>query len=190
MKLIRCGVDTVLQDHSPCVATIGTFDGLHIGHQSVIRMLKEESKRVSLPTMVLTFEPTPQEFFLKEKAAMRLTCFREKFEILQTMVVDIMCVLRFNASMALLSAKDFIRLILVEKLLIKHLVIGEDFRFGKGRTGDISLLQTEGNRLGFQVTVVPLLSIGGHKVGSSAIRDALADGRKSDAEKWLGRKVK
>lgn len=190
MKLIRCGIDTALQGHTPCVAAIGTFDGMHIGHQSVIQMLKNKAAQDRLPAMVITFEPTPQEFFLKEKAATRLTRFRDKFEILQTLMVDIMCVLRFNASMALLSAKDFIRLILVEKLLIKHLVIGEDFRFGKDRAGDILLLQTEGNRLGFQVTVAPIVFMEGRKVGSSAIRHALAQGRTNDAEKWLGRKVK
>lgn len=194
MRLIRYGAEFGEQSRREdetlsTVATIGNFDGVHRGHQAVIQTLKSIAKKIELPVTVITFEPTPLEFFLKERAPKRLTPFREKYTLLKALAVDIKCVLRFNASLSQLSAEDFIQIILVKKLGIKHLIIGEDFRFGKNRTGDVELLRVQGEMLGFQVTAAPLMLDAGYKISSSRIREALAQNRVDEAEKWLGRKV-
>lgn len=194
MRLIRCGAGIGEQSRTGdetlnTVATIGNFDGVHSGHQSVIQTLKNIAKQIELPATVITFEPTPLQFFLKERAPKRLTPFREKYTILKALAVDIKCVLRFNTPLSQLSAEDFIQIILVKKLGVKHLIVGEDFRFGKNRTGDLDLLRTQGERLGFRVTAAPLTLDAGYKISSSRIREALAQNRLDEAEKWLGRKV-
>jgi riboflavin kinase/FMN adenylyltransferase len=200
MRLIRCSVGSTVsnlaseircfpEELNHCVAAIGNFDGVHKGHQSIIQMLQKFATQYQLPTMIITFEPMPQEFFLKEKAPQRLTTIREKFKILQGQKIDILCVLRFNAAMACLSALDFIRIVLVKKLRIKHLIVGEDFRFGKGRAGDINLLQSEGQALGLQIWVAPMVLASAQKISSTDIRKAVAQGRIAEAEQWLGRRL-
>lgn len=171
-----------------CVATIGNFDGIHIGHQAIIELLKKDAKDMQLPVMLISFEPLPKEFFLKETAEKRILNFKQKFQVLQDLNIDIFCLLRFNKEMASLSAKDFIHKIL-GPLRVRKLIIGEDFRFGKDRQGDIEFLKTEGDLIGLEVNVAPMVYLEGEKVSSSNIRKWLEEGNIVEAEKALGRKI-
>lgn len=189
MKLVRKGAYSLPAEGIKCVATIGNFDGVHLGHQAIIRELQGWAKKTQLPSTVITFEPMPKEFFMREKAPKRLMQFREKFEALQQLGVEVMCVLRFNAAMAALLPEDFIRIILVEGLNIQRLVIGDDFRFGKDRKGDVTLLEQQGKIFGFSVTVMPMYLLNNQKVSSTRIREALAHGKIDEARNLLGRKV-
>jgi riboflavin kinase/FMN adenylyltransferase len=186
MELIR-HLHNLREHHHGCVATIGNFDGVHLGHQAVLAQLKEAAARLGLPTVVILFEPQPQEFFQGPNAPVRLTRWREKFERLDAIGVDRMFCLRFDARLAALSATAFIEEVLVMGLRIRHLVVGDDFRFGKGRTGDYALLETMAGKLGFDLARTRSCCIDGERVSSSRVRQALADGDLDLAQKLLGR---
>ncbi|MGE0372404.1 MAG: bifunctional riboflavin kinase/FAD synthetase [Gammaproteobacteria bacterium] len=169
--------------HSGCVATIGNFDGIHLGHQAVLGQVAEKASELGLPSVVITFEPHPQEFFRPDNAPMRLTGFREKMQTLRRYAVDHVLCLRFGRALADMPAQDFIREVLVDSLGVRCLVIGGDFRFGRDRKGDVALLQQSG----FQVLVMRAFEIGGERVSSTRIRAALQQGDLAAAEKLLGR---
>lgn len=170
-----------------CVATIGNFDGIHLGHQAVLGQLAEKASELGLPSVVITFEPHPQEFFRPGAAPIRITGFREKMQTLRRYAVDHVLCLRFGRALADMPARDFIRRVLVESLGVRSLVIGGDFRFGRGREGDVALLRREGEQAGFQVLVMRAFEIGGERVSSTRIRAALQQGDLAAAEKLLGR---
>lgn len=171
-----------------CVATIGNFDGLHLGHQKIIESIVKKAKQLNLPSVLITFEPLPQEFFLKDKTAGRLLRLRDKLALLESFGIDYVLCLRFNKAFANLTANDFIKNILVEKLGIKHLIVGDDFRFGRGRTGDFALLQKFGQQSGFVVEDTQTILLNEQRIGSSRVRIALANGDLLLAEQLLGRK--
>ena len=191
MKVIYIDIGGVgeISPAAACVATIGNFDGIHLGHQALLKELLTLAAHYNLPSALITFEPMPTEFFLKDKAPKRITRFEEKLEILEHFAVDLIYVLPFTETLAGLSAEDFIQHILVEKLGVKHLVVGQDFRFGRNRLGDIHLLQSTGATSGFGVSIAPLLLVDGQRVSSSSIREALASGDKKAAESLLARKL-
>jgi riboflavin kinase/FMN adenylyltransferase len=170
-----------------CVATIGNFDGVHLGHQAVLSQLAMKGAMLNLPAVVITFEPQPFEFFVPEKAPARLTRFREKVEALRSFSIQKLCVLRFNQKLAAMSAEDFIQQLLVEGLKVRYLVVGDDFRFGHQRQGDFALLQQAGEKYGFQVVNMHTFAIDQQRVSSTRIRDALKVGQLDEAEKLLGR---
>jgi len=186
MELIR-GLHNLKPAHRGCVATIGNFDGVHLGHQAVIGQLADKAAELGLPAVVVIFEPQPAEFFAPERAPARLTRFREKLQALRRFAVDRVVSLHFDARLAGLSPAEFVRLLLLDGLAVRHLVVGDDFRFGKGRAGDFKMLQETGRVNGFQVVNLHTFSIDGARVSSTRIRDALAEGRLEDAEKLLGR---
>jgi len=186
MELIF-GLHNLLPADMPCVATIGNFDGVHLGHQAVIGQLAEKGAAMNLPTTLITFEPTPAEFFAQDKAPARLTTFREKYVTLKRFAIDRLLVLPFNQRLSSMAAQDFITKILIEGLAIRYLVVGDDFRFGKGRTGDFQLLQQAGNDNNFTVVSMPSFCVDGERVSSSGIRSALATGDFDRAERLLGR---
>ncbi len=186
MELIR-GAHNLLPRHRGCVATIGNFDGVHLGHQAVLGQLAEKAEALCLPTTVITFEPQPQEFFMADRAPPRLTRLREKIHALRRFSVDRVLVLIFNERFANQSASEFIKRILVEGLGVRYLVVGDDFRFGHRRTGDFELLQRVGMERGFQVVSMRSFLIDGERVSSTLIREALARGDLATAEKYLGR---
>ena len=186
MELIR-GLHNLKPAHHGCVATIGNFDGVHLGHQAVIGQLAEKAQGLGLPTAVMLFEPQPQEFFQPKNALPRLTRFREKVQALRRYSVDRALCIRFNARFAAIEAEDFIRHILVEGLGVRYLVVGDDFRFGNGRRGDFAMLQQAGERHGFQVVNMHTFSIDGERVSSTRVRTALAAADLITAEKLLGR---
>ena len=186
MELIR-GLHNLRPRHHGCVATIGNFDGVHLGHQAVLGQLADKAGELHLPTTVITFEPQPLEFFSTEAIPPRLTRFREKVKALSRYSVErVMCV-EFNHHFADMSAQAFIEQVLVEGLGIRYLVVGDDFHFGKGREGDFAMLTTYGERYGFEVVNMHTFDLGGARVSSTRIRQALAAGELEHAEQLLGR---
>ena len=186
MKLIR-GLHNLTQPLPGCVATIGNFDGLHLGHQHVINQLKAVGEIKDLPTVVIFFEPQPVEFFAPEQAPLRLSRLRDKIIQMGEMKVDYLLCLEFNAHLAGLSAKEFVDNILVQKLNTRHLVIGDDFRFGKNRGGDFTYLRQRGLEAGFEVENTHTLLIDNERVSSTRIRQCLARNDMVSARQLLGR---
>jgi riboflavin kinase/FMN adenylyltransferase len=186
MQFIR-GIYNLPKDYPGCVATIGNFDGIHLGHQAVIGQLAEEAADLGLPSLLITFEPQPMEFFLPSRSPARLTRLREKLQALRRFSVDQVLCLSFNKALAQMPAEAFIKQILFDALKIKYLVVGDDFRFGKDRVGDFAMLQKAGVEFGFQVVNMHTFSIDGERVSSTRIREALEQGRLDEAERLLGR---
>lgn len=186
MEFIR-GFQNLTQAHRNCVATIGNFDGVHLGHQAVINQLAEKGRSLGLPCTLITFEPQPQEYFRPDQVPARLTRLREKLEVLANLPVDRVLCLHFNAWLANLTAHDFVKTILVDGLNIKFLVVGDDFRFGKGRSGDFAFLHTVSAQFGFEVTDTRSFLLDDKRVSSTLVRNALASGELAQAAKLLGR---
>lgn len=187
MKLLR-GIANLNHFDKGVVATIGNFDGVHLGHQQLIKTLKAKAKSLDLPLVVILFEPQPREYFQKEQAPARLASLREKIQMLQYCDVDYLYCIRFNAQVAQTAPEAFATDLLFKRLNVKYLLIGADFHFGKNREGDVKLLQELGNEYGCEVEVFSDYLQGGQKVSSSKIREALGTGNFALAEKYLGRK--
>ncbi|MDO7596425.1 MAG: bifunctional riboflavin kinase/FAD synthetase [Pseudomonadota bacterium] len=170
-----------------CVATIGNFDGVHLGHHAVLNQLAMKGDALGLPVVVITFEPQPNEFFSPDKAPARLSRFREKIEALRCYAIQQLCVLRFNHKLAQMTAEEFIDQLLVTGLNVRYLVVGDDFKFGKDRQGNFASLQQAGKDKGFQVVNMHTFSIDSRRVSSTRIRHALETGDLILAEKLLGR---
>lgn len=186
MEFIR-GWHNLKPQHRGCVATIGNFDGVHLGHQAVIGQLAEKGQELGLPTQVILFEPQPQEFFQPQAAVPRLTRLREKLQALRRYSVDRVLCLQFDADFAALEPEQFIQRLLVDGLQVRYLVVGDDFRFGRKRRGDFAMLAEAGRKHGFQVVNMHTVTIDDARVSSTRIREALADGDLALAEKLLGR---
>ena len=186
MELIR-GIHNLRPRHRGSVASIGNYDGMHLGHQQVLGQLVERAREYALPSVVMCFEPTPREFFTRDKAPMRLSSFREKFLRVAEQGVDRFFCVRFNAGVAAMTPGAFIRDLLVDGIGVRHLVVGDDFRFGHERAGDFHTLVEAGARFGFAVDDTPSYSVDGQRVSSTAVRDALAEGDMVRARRLLGR---
>jgi riboflavin kinase/FMN adenylyltransferase len=186
VELIR-GLYNLRAGQRGCVLTIGAFDGIHLGHQEMIRVLRERAAQYGLPAALMSFEPTPREFFAKGTPPARLTRFREKFEALACYGVDRFVCLRFDERMRRLGREEFVNEVLVKALGVRHIVVGHDFRFGRDNQGDIACLRSLGAAAGFEVTEVPPFEVDGERVSSSGIREALAVGDMAKATKLLGR---
>ena len=186
MKLIR-GLYNIRPEHKGTVVTIGNFDGVHRGHQAVIRQLHDQARSSCTRTTIFTFDPLPREYFMGEKAPARLSTFREKYIQFQRLGIDQMLTLPFNARLAAITAQQFIDEILVNGLGIKALVIGDDFRFGRGRKGDFTMLVDAGKQYGFSVIDTQTQQDGGERISSTRIREALAIGDLALANCLLGR---
>ena len=186
MELIR-GKYNLRPGHRGCAVSIGNFDGLHLGHRAVLRRLTGQAGELGVPSLVMSFEPTPREYFLGDAAPPRLARFREKFAGLAEQGVDRLFSVRFDAAMAALEPADFIRDYLVDGLGTRYLAIGDDFRFGKDRRGDFATLQAAGREHGFAVEDMPTEVLDGIRVSSTAVRAALAAGDLGLATRLLGR---
>ncbi|KKY89323.1 MULTISPECIES: bifunctional riboflavin kinase/FAD synthetase [Leclercia] len=186
MKLIR-GIHNLSQAPHGCVLTIGNFDGVHRGHQALLQGLREEGRARGLPVVVMIFEPQPLELFASEKAPARLTRLREKLRYLAQCGVDYVLCVRFDRRFAALTAQNFVGDLLVKRLGVQFLAVGDDFRFGAGRQGDFLLLQKAGLEYGFDVTSTQTFCEGGVRVSSTAVRQALAEDKLDAAENLLGR---
>lgn len=197
LKLIRGSVNSLTRMTSGeilpawggvgCVATIGNFDGIHLGHRHLIERVTQRAREKNLPSVLVTFEPQPYEFFSQKPAPARLMRLREKLSALKTFNLDYVLCLRFNQALAALTAEEFIQQVLVDRLNISHIVVGDDFHFGVHRQGDIVLLKKVGAEKGFSAESVDSCVIEGQRASSSLLRQALASGDLKMAERLLGR---
>lgn len=183
----------IIRDHSfvdpadrGASAAIGNFDGVHLGHQSVIDLARQAGADIGAPLGILTFEPHPREFFAPDAPPFRLMSAEARANRLEKLGVERLYELPFNAGMSQLSPEEFARDVIADGLGLKHVVVGADFCFGKGRKGTVEDLQAFGDALGFGVTAATLVIGDDGEVSSTAIRNALSDGRPRDAARMLG----
>ncbi|MBV1882918.1 MAG: bifunctional riboflavin kinase/FAD synthetase [Pseudomonadales bacterium] len=185
MELIR-GLHNLKAHHRGCVATIGNYDGVHRGHQSIIAQVAEKSKELRLPSAVLLFEPQPSEYFASGSVPARIMRFRDKLEGLAEYGVGRVLCVRFNESFRSLSAKKFVDDILVNGMGVRFLVVGDDFHFGSDRRGDFEFLEREGQLNGFEVVNTKTTKYLSERVSSTRIRNALHDSNFELVDKLLG----
>jgi len=189
MELIR-GLHNLAPRHRGCVVSIGNFDGLHLGHQALISRLLALSRQYGVPSTVMVFEPTPREFFAPDSAPPRISGFRGKMRLLQRAGVDRVLLLRFDQRLANLDAVDFVQRIVVDGLGARAVVVGDDFRFGHKRGGDVALLQRMGAQAGFSVDGPGCVMLDGLRCSSTAVREALALPDLARADQLLGRRYR
>jgi riboflavin kinase / FMN adenylyltransferase len=185
MRLIR-GTSGFARPQARCALTIGSFDGIHLGHQALIARLRQHAHRLAGQSVLLTFEPTPREYLAPKAAPARLTSLRERWRILASGGPDILWLLRFGEALRNLSAEAFAQL-LVRQLAPACVVVGHDFRFGKNGEATAAVLGEAGRRLGFEVDVVAPVMLDGERISSSGVRAALAAADFARAQRWLGR---
>jgi riboflavin kinase/FMN adenylyltransferase len=186
MQLVR-GIHNIKPEYHGCVLTIGNFDGVHKGHQRVIAALVAKAKRLNCTAAVLVFEPQPEELFTPGKAPARLCRLRDKYSLLAKLGVERLICVNFTLKFARQSAEQFIENLLVEKLGIQHLIVGDDFRFGHNRLGDFTMLSKAGKKHSFDVTDTASCKMANCRVSSTAIREALEQNNLNDVENMLGR---
>lgn len=185
MRLIR-GFAHQLPFLDGCVLTIGNFDGIHLGHRAVIENLARRGRELNLPTTVMLFEPQPLEYFLADNAPSRLMRLREKILALHELPIDNVMIVRFDRTLANLEPEAFIDDILISKLNVKHLVIGDDFHFGKARRGNFNLLKEQGAKCGFSIENSTSFRLDDVRISSTKIRDALNADDLVQARQFLG----
>ena len=187
MELIR-GLHNLREEHRGCVATIGNFDGVHLGHRKVLTQVKNKAVELGLPSVAITFEPQPREFFAgADDAPPRLTRFSEKFRLLEAEGIDRLLCLTFNERLRSMSAEAFIEALLLHGLAVRHFVVGDDFHFGCDRAGDYNMLCSAGETHGFSVVNTETLQSFNERISSSRIRQLLQANDLSAAETLLGR---
>lgn len=169
------------------VVTIGNFDGVHLGHVTLLKRLMAVAKQHNLPSVVVIFEPQPREVFHPTQAPIRLTPLREKIRLLAALSIDYVVCLRFTPALAALTAEEFVAQILVQQLQARHILIGDDFHFGKQRQGDIQLLTTLSKQYHFSVESIATIEVNGTRISSTFVRDALRHGDVVSAKNALGR---
>ncbi|MEX0962439.1 MAG: bifunctional riboflavin kinase/FAD synthetase [Pseudohongiellaceae bacterium] len=172
-----------------CVATIGKFDGVHLGHQLILDQLKQKAEQFDLPSVVILVEPHPEEFFADndQSCPARLTILQEKLDLLESFGIDFVFQLTFDKQLSELSAEDYIANILVDGLGVKSFIVGNDFRFGHQRKGDYALLTSAGQQFGFEVVETAAYERNGHRISSTFIREQLANADFGLVEQLLGR---
>ncbi len=185
MNLIR-GIKNLKRQHFGSVVTIGNFDGVHLGHRDLLSRLVEESKKMSVPSTVVIFEPQPSEYFSRTLMSQRLSRLRDKISLIKEHKIDQLLVINFNSYFADLSAEKFISDILLNKLGIKSLIIGEDFKFGKNRLGNNLLLKEYSKKNNFDLIQVPDYLVKNARVSSTAVRELLKNGELERAKNLLG----
>ncbi|WP_298625836.1 bifunctional riboflavin kinase/FAD synthetase [uncultured Legionella sp.] len=186
MKLLR-GVQHPAEFDKGVVATIGNFDGIHLGHQNLIKSLRDKADEMKLPLVLILFEPQPREYFQQDSSPARLSSLREKLDMLRLCRVDYVYCIKFDDALAKTTASDFAVKYLFNALNVRFLLVGEDFRFGMNRSGDLQLLQTLGAQYSCQVTTCADFLIEHEKVSSTKIREALQKGNLRLAATYLGR---
>lgn len=185
MHLIR-GLSNIRESHQQSILTIGNFDGIHLGHQTLLKTIAEKAHQANTKSMVMLFEPSPAEYFSKTPPA-RLTRIGEKLQLIRAFDIDYILRLAFNQTFSLLSADAFVEQILVKHLRIQQLVIGDDFRYGHQRQGDMAHLQQAANHFGFELTQLASVENKHLRISSSQIRLALQQGDLDQAQQLLGR---
>ena len=186
MQLVR-GIHNIRAKDHGCVLTIGNFDGVHLGHQRVIQALVEKARTLNCVPAVLVFEPQPQELFSPDTAPARLCRLRDKYGLLEKLGVERLICVNFTRKFASQSAEQFIEHLLVEKLGIKHLIVGDDFHFGKNRIGNFAMLSEAGKVFNFGVTDTASYKLSDCRISSTEIRKVLEQGNLPEATTMLGR---
>ncbi len=186
MRLIR-GLHNLRERDRGCVATIGNFDGVHLGHRAVFQRLREHGRALGLPATVITFEPQPMEYFEPDAAPARLTRLREKVAAIAEDGIDRLMLLEFGPRLAAMEARAFIDRLLIDGLGVRFLLVGDDFRFGHKREGDFALLQSVGSEQGFAVENLHTIKHADERISSTRIREALSHGNLDQARHLLGR---
>lgn len=184
---IFSGLENFPRIKRPTVLAVGTFDGVHIGHQSIVKEVMKRAKEAGSPSAVLTFEPHPQRFLMKDSPPPLISPSREKAELLSEMGLDRLFILHFDRKLASMEPEVFVEQILKKRLMVSRVVVGFSHRFGQRRRGDPSLLRSLGLKLGFSVTVVEPVLIEGAVVNSTRIREILKKGQVRTARLLLGR---
>ncbi len=188
MRLVRHLSDIPYADiANGSVVTVGSFDGLHLGHEQLLARLRSTADELGMVSVVMSFEPTPKEFFQADRPPARLMRFREKYDGFRDHGIDMFYCPRFSQAMREISGPDFIRRILVHGLNARHVVIGDDFRFARRREGDIALLERVRQPLGYTVEQLPSVIVDGTRVSSTSIREACESGEMERATALLGR---
>ncbi|MFT5759281.1 MAG: riboflavin kinase/FMN adenylyltransferase [Alteromonadaceae bacterium] len=186
MRLIR-GIHNIQSEDHGCVLTIGNFDGVHLGHQRVVEALVKQAEELNCVPAVLVFEPQPQELFSPESAPARLCRLRDKYTLLKRLGVQRLICVNFNYKFAAQTAQEFIDKLLVKKLGIKRLIVGDDFHFGKNRVGNFEMLCEAGEKYGFEVFDTASYKMADCRISSTEIRYALEHDDLKSAELMLGR---
>jgi riboflavin kinase/FMN adenylyltransferase len=186
MELIR-GIHNLRDRHRGCVLTVGNFDGVHLGHQALIGKTRELAQRYSVPACLLTFEPLPREFFAKDKTSPRVSTFRGKLAAIEEQGIDRLIIQRFGRDFASWSAERFVDELLVQKLGVRAVAIGDDFHFGAQRRGDFAMLEQIGKQRGFEAHRIDSVVRDGQRCSSSGLREALAEPDLARAATMLGR---
>ncbi|MDP3560867.1 MAG: bifunctional riboflavin kinase/FAD synthetase [Legionellaceae bacterium] len=186
MKLLRT-VPKNFALQQGAVATIGNFDGIHRGHQTILKTLRAKATQLDLPMIVILFEPQPREFFLKDKAPPRLSTLREKIHILKEYGVDYVYCLRFNKQLAHMLPREFAEKMLFDRLHIHYLLIGDDFKFGRERKGDVALLTQIAQQNNCLVETAPECVMEQKRISSTQIREALQESNFERVDVLLGR---
>ncbi|MBE0485967.1 bifunctional riboflavin kinase/FAD synthetase [Marinobacter sp.] len=184
LKRLSERADSPLADG--CVATIGNFDGVHLGHKTIIEQVKEKALVLGVPSVVMIFEPQPREFFQGGEAPPRLMPFRQKFEALLAEGIDMVLCIRFDDTFRSYSAMGFVEDVLIKGLAVRHMVVGDDFRFGCDRAGDFRLLEQVGQEHSFTVENTRTVTVDGERVSSTRVRNALNVNGLEEAERLLG----
>jgi riboflavin kinase/FMN adenylyltransferase len=185
-RLFRDVSGACLAPHGSIVC-IGAFDGMHLGHRAVLACVCDRARRTGLTSVAVSFEPLPREYFAHARKVPRLSSRREKIAQFLAAGIDRVLLLRFDAALAAMSAPEFVERVLHARLNAKEVWVGEGFRFGHARGGDLALLQQMGERFGFGAQALEPVELEGERISSSAIRDALAGGSFEVAAHWLGR---
>jgi riboflavin kinase/FMN adenylyltransferase len=186
MSFIR-GLHNLHCTDQESVVTIGSFDGVHLGHQAILKQVKKKAEELNLPSVVMVFEPQPQEYFSGEKAPARLMRLREKVEALMDFGIDQTVCLQFNQALRSLTAQQFVDQVLVKGLSTRHLIVGDDFRFGCDRSGDFYMLKRSGAKANFEVQNTETLEVAGQRVSSTLVRKILWQSDFAGAQGLLGR---
>lgn len=186
IELVR-GLHNLRPRHRGCVLTVGKFDGIHRGHQVLLERTRDQARALGLPAAVLSFDPSPRDFFYPDRAPPRICSLRDKLAALQRHGIDRMVLVRFDQRIANIPPSEFLEDVLLARLGVKALIVGDDLRFGRNRAGDIAYLRSRADELGYKVEAVDTVAIGGERCSSSAVRDALAQTDFPRAELLLGR---
>ena len=185
---VHYSIEAVAANASPCVATVGVFDGLHIGHQDVISEVLRQAKQFKLSNLVFVFHPSPLAFLAPDKSPRTLTSLPKKIEILNTLGVETAMFVPFNSQLQQMSPEAFVEEVLMKQLRVRRIVVGYDWQFGRGRAGNATLLRELGEVYGLAVTVVGPAEIDAAPVHSTRIREAITNGALEQAARLLGRR--
>ncbi|MGQ0618567.1 MAG: bifunctional riboflavin kinase/FAD synthetase [Panacagrimonas sp.] len=187
MELIRNLLKLRPQPPRGYAVTVGKFDGVHLGHQALLAAMRDQAGRLGLPTTVLSFDPSPRDFFCPNEALPRVSTLRDKLAALSRYGVDRLILARFDESIACIPPQEFIEEILVKRIGARAVIVGDDTRFGRKRAGDIHLIQSMASQMGYVAAAVGTVCIDGERCSSSAVREALSAGDFKRAERLLGR---